>query len=159
MVLITSSTPASWPSSSPLRELLKMLVKSGNSEHESLNCSKVFIPSVFDNGSWQILEPIMFVEVTMPEEFHGTVIGQLNKRGGIITGTEGSEGWTTIYAEVPLNNMFGYAGELRSMTQGKGEFSMEYSRYSPCLPDVQEQLIRKYQEEMGILPDQKKKKN
>ncbi|XP_013134001.1 PREDICTED: elongation factor G, mitochondrial [Papilio polytes] len=121
--------------------------------------AKGAVKDVFDNGSWQILEPIMFVEVTTPEESHGTVIGQLNKRGGIITGTEGSEGWTTIYAEVPLNNMFGYAGELRSMTQGKGEFSMEYSRYSPCLPDVQENLIRKYQVEMGILPDQKKKKN
>ncbi|CAK1603455.1 unnamed protein product [Parnassius mnemosyne] len=121
--------------------------------------AKGAVKEVFENGSWQILEPIMFVEVTMPEEFHGTIVGQLNKRGGIVTGTEGSEGWTTIYAEVPLNNMFGYAGELRSMTQGKGEFSMEYSRYSPCLPDVQEQLIRKYQEEMGLLPDQKKKKN
>ncbi|CAG5056497.1 unnamed protein product [Parnassius apollo] len=121
--------------------------------------AKGAVKEVFEDGSWQILEPIMFVEVTMPEEFHGTIVGQLNKRGGIVTGTEGSEGWTTIYAEVPLNNMFGYAGELRSMTQGKGEFSMEYSRYSPCLPDVQEQLIRKYQEEMGLLPDQKKKKN
>ncbi|XP_026326868.1 elongation factor G, mitochondrial [Hyposmocoma kahamanoa] len=121
--------------------------------------AKGAVKDVFANGSWQVLEPIMFVEVTMPDEYHGTVIGQLNKRGGIITGTEGAEGWTTIYAEVPLNNMFGYAGELRSMTQGKGEFSMEYSRYSPCLPDVQEQLIRKYQEEMGLLPEQKKKKN
>ncbi|CAG9121464.1 hypothetical protein JYU34_002824 [Plutella xylostella] len=121
--------------------------------------AKGAVKEVFEMGSWQILEPIMFVEATMPEEFQGTVIGQLNKRGGIITGTEGVEGWTTVYAEVPLNNMFGYAGELRSMTQGKGEFSMEYSRYSPCLPDVQEQLIRKYQEEMGILPDKKKSKN
>ncbi|XP_045515545.1 elongation factor G, mitochondrial [Pieris brassicae] len=121
--------------------------------------AKGAVKEVFEEGAWQILEPIMFVEVTTPDEFHGTVIGQLNKRGGIITGTEGADGWTTLYAEVPLNNMFGYAGELRSMTQGKGEFSMEYSRYSPCLPDVQEQLIRKYQEEMGILPDQKKKKN
>lgn len=121
--------------------------------------AKGAVKEVFDTGAWQILEPIMFVEAVIPEEFHGTVIGQLNKRGGIITGTEGTEGWTTIYAEVPLNNMFGYAGELRSMTQGKGEFSMEYSRYSPCLPDVQEQLIRKYQEDMGILPDKKKSKN
>lgn len=121
--------------------------------------AKGAVKEVFEDGAWQILEPIMYVEVTMPDEFHGTVIGQLNKRGGIVTGTEGAEGWTTICAEVPLNNMFGYAGELRSMTQGKGEFSMEYSRYSPCLPDVQEQLIRKYQEEMGLLPDQKKKKN
>ncbi|CAH1645129.1 unnamed protein product [Spodoptera littoralis] len=121
--------------------------------------AKGAVKEVFDDGAWQILEPIMFVEVTLPEEFHGTVVGQLNKRGGIITGSEGTEGWTTIYAEVPLNNMFGYAGELRSMTQGKGEFSMEYSRYSPCLPDVQEKLIRKHQEDMGLLPDQKKKKN
>ncbi|XP_063617998.1 elongation factor G, mitochondrial [Cydia splendana] len=121
--------------------------------------AKGAVKDVFEEGAWQILEPIMYVEVTMPEEFHGTVIGQLNKRGGIITGNEGAEGWTTVYAEVPLNNMFGYAGELRSMTQGKGEFSMEYSRYSPCLPDVQEQLIRKYQEEMGIVPDKKKNKN
>lgn len=121
--------------------------------------AKGAVKEVFDDGAWQILEPIMFVEVVLPDEFHGTVIGQLNKRGGIITGTEGSEGWTTIYAEVPLNNMFGYAGELRSMTQGKGEFSMEYSRYSPCLPDVQEKLIRKHQEDMGLVPDQKKKKN
>ncbi|CAG9567469.1 unnamed protein product [Danaus chrysippus] len=121
--------------------------------------AKGAVKEVFEDGAWQILEPIMSVEAVMPDEFHGAVIGQLNKRGGIVTGTEGSEGWTTIYAEVPLNNMFGYAGELRSMTQGKGEFSMEYSRYSPCLPDVQEQLIRKYQEEMGLLPDQKKKKN
>ncbi|CAH2104960.1 unnamed protein product [Euphydryas editha] len=121
--------------------------------------AKGALKEVFQDGAWQILEPIMYVEVTMPDEFHGTVIGQLNKRGGIVTGTDGAEGWTTICAEVPLNNMFGYAGELRSMTQGKGEFSMEYSRYSPCLPDVQEQLIRKYQEEMGLLPEQKKKKN
>uniref|UniRef100_A0A1Q3FEM1 Elongation factor G, mitochondrial n=1 Tax=Culex tarsalis TaxID=7177 RepID=A0A1Q3FEM1_CULTA len=117
------------------------------------------IKSVFENGAWQILEPIMMVEVTAPEEFQGTVIGQLNKRHGIITGTEGSEGWFTIYAEVPLNDMFGYAGELRSSTQGKGEFSMEYSRYSPCMPDVQEQLVREYQATQGIVvPDKKQKK-
>lgn len=58
-------------------------------------------------------EPIMSVEVTCPDEFQGTVIGQLNKRHGIITGTDGSDGWFTVYAEVPLNDMFGYVGELR----------------------------------------------
>lgn len=71
------------------------------------------IKECFENGNWQILEPIMMVEVVMPEEFQGAVIGQLNKRCGIITGTDGTEGWFTVYAEVPLNNMFGYAGELR----------------------------------------------
>ncbi|XP_055599732.1 elongation factor G, mitochondrial-like [Uranotaenia lowii] len=116
------------------------------------------IKSVFENGSWQILEPIMMVEVTAPEEFQGTVIGQLNKRHGIITGTEGTEGWFTVYAEVPLNDMFGYAGELRSSTQGKGEFSMEYSRYSPCKPDLQEKLVHDYQVSQGLVVDKKQKK-
>ncbi|KAH8384271.1 elongation factor G, mitochondrial [Drosophila serrata] len=118
------------------------------------------IKEVFQNGSWQILEPIMLVEVTAPEEFQGAVMGHLSKRHGIITGTEGTEGWFTVYAEVPLNDMFGYAGELRSSTQGKGEFTMEYSRYSPCLPDIQEQIVRQYQESQGLAqPDKKKKKN
>lgn len=55
----------------------------------------------------------MYVEVVVPNECQGTIIGQLSKRHGIVTGQEGHEGWTTIYAEVPLNDMFGYAGELR----------------------------------------------
>lgn len=116
---------------------------------------------VFEKGAWQVLEPVMAVEVTAPDEFQGIVIGQLNKRHGIVTGSDGIEGWFTVYAEVPLNDMFGYAGELRSSTQGKGEFSMEYSRYSPCMPDVQLNLIEEYQRSMGILPDKlhKKKKN
>ncbi|KAH8328679.1 hypothetical protein KR067_013180 [Drosophila pandora] len=118
------------------------------------------IKEVFQNGNWQILEPIMLVEVTAPEEFQGAVMGHLSKRHGIITGTEGTEGWFTVYAEVPLNDMFGYAGELRSSTQGKGEFTMEYSRYSPCLPDVQDQIVRQYQESQGLgQADKKKRKN
>ena len=64
-------------------------------------------------GIWQLLEPIMSVEVVFPEEFQGQIMGQLIKRHGIIVNTDGYEGWTTIFAEVPLNDMFGYAGELR----------------------------------------------
>lgn len=117
------------------------------------------VREVFEKGSWQILEPIMFVEVTAPVEFQGAVMGQLNKRKGIVTGSEGTEGWFTVYAEVPLNEMFGYVGELRSTTQGKGEYTMEYSRYSPCQMDLQERLVQQYQESLGIFPDKKKKKN
>ncbi|EFX86606.1 hypothetical protein DAPPUDRAFT_312968 [Daphnia pulex] len=117
------------------------------------------VKEVYENGFWHILEPIMSVEITAPDEFQGTVIGQLNKRHGIITGTEGNDGWFTVYAEVPLNDMFGYSTEIRSTTQGKGEFSMEYSRYSPALPDVQNQVINKYRESIGIsTTDSKKKK-
>ncbi|XP_030763272.1 elongation factor G, mitochondrial-like [Sitophilus oryzae] len=119
------------------------------------------LKEVFEKGSWQILEPIMTVEINAPDEFQGAVMTQLNKRHGIITGVEGTEGWFTLHAEVPLNEMFGYVGELRSSTQGKGEYTMEYSRYTPCLPEVQEQLILNYQKATGQIQekDQKKKRN
>lgn len=62
--------------------------------------------------------------------------------------------------QVPLNNMFGFVGELRSVTQGKGEYSMEYSRYTPAFPEVQEEIIQQYQLSQGISQSaQKKKKN
>ncbi|KAK2576865.1 hypothetical protein KPH14_005494 [Odynerus spinipes] len=104
----------------------------------------------FTEGAWYILEPIMLVEITVPEEYQGVIIGHINKRRGIIVGTDSNDGWFVITAEVPLNNMFGYIKELRSTTEGKGEFSMEYSRYSPCVPETQEQLIREYQETLEL---------
>lgn len=115
------------------------------------------VRDVFENGSWIILEPIMLVEITGPDEFQGTIMGMINKKKGLIMGSDGSDNWFTMRAEVPLNEMFGFAGELRSMTQGKGEFSMEYSRYAPCLPEIQEKLIKEYQDLLN--PQQQKKKN
>lgn len=115
--------------------------------------------SAFENGNWQLLEPIMSVEVNAPDEFQGTVMTQLSKRHGIITGVDGIDGWFTLYAEVPLNDMFGYAGELRSSTQGKGEFTMEYSRYVPCLPEVQEKLVMEYQKATGQITEKDLKKS
>ncbi|XP_072389009.1 elongation factor G, mitochondrial [Diabrotica undecimpunctata] len=129
-----------------------------SSEHSFFLAAQGAIKDTFENGIWHVLEPIMAVEVTAPDEFQGAVIAQINKRHGIVTGTEGTEGWFTVHAEVPLNEMFGYAGELRSSTQGKGEFTMEYSRYSPCLPEVQEKLIMEYEKAMGIVSDKDKKK-
>jgi len=111
----------------------------------------------FQEATWQILEPIMMVEVSAPSEFQGSVISIINKRNGIMLDQDGSIDWFSIYAEVPLNNMFGFVGELRSQTQGKGEFSMEYSRYSPASPEVQDKLIQAYQEGQGISPPQEKK--
>ncbi|XP_076065985.1 mitochondrial translation elongation factor G 1 [Oratosquilla oratoria] len=101
----------------------------------------------YEDGTWQILEPIMSVEINAPEEFQGTVITHMNKRRGIIMGTDANEGWFTLYSEVPLNNMFGYSTELRSATQGKGEFAMEYSRYAPAPTELIDSLAEEYSNE------------
>lgn len=109
------------------------------------------IKQAYEEAAWQVLEPIMEVEAVVPSEFQGAVMGQFNKRSGIISGSEGTADWVTIYAEVPLNYMFGFAGELRSLTQGKGEFSMEYVRYSPTTPETQEKVVMNYLESTGQL--------
>ena len=92
-----------------------------------------------------ILEPIMKVEVESPEEFSGAVLGGLNKRRGMITGSRTRQGYAVVMAEVPLSEMFGYSNDLRSSTQGKAEFSMEFAKYAPVPRSVQEDLIKEYQ--------------
>ncbi|MGZ3657960.1 MAG: elongation factor G [Bdellovibrionota bacterium] len=93
-----------------------------------------------------ILEPIMKLEVQAPEEFQGSVMGQVNQRRGVIQGTSNMEGYVTIEALVPLVEMFGYSTDLRSATQGKGEFTMEFSVYQSVPRNVQDEMVKKYQE-------------
>lgn len=92
-----------------------------------------------------ILEPIMKVSITVPIEFQGAVMGTINKRKGLIIDTDTQDEFLMITADVPLNNMFGYSTELRSLTQGKGEFSMEYKTYAPVPGSTQQDLIAAYQ--------------
>ncbi|HVP62137.1 MAG TPA: elongation factor G [Myxococcaceae bacterium] len=96
-----------------------------------------------------ILEPIMKVEVQAPEEFQGSVVGQLNQRRGTILSTENREGYVVAVAEVPLNSMFGYSTDLRSATQGKGEFTMEFAKYAPVPRLEQEEMMKAYREKQA----------
>ena len=98
----------------------------------------------FAKAGAQILEPIMKVEIQTPTEFQGGVVGNVSQRRGSIVGTSEELGMTTITAEVPLSEMFGYATDLRSMTQGKAEFTMEFCKYLPVPKNIQEELIKKY---------------
>jgi len=94
-----------------------------------------------------VLEPIMKVGIEGPAEFHGSMVGTIMQRRGIIVGSEETEGFSKLEAEVPLAEMFGYSTTLRSATQGKAEFSMEFARYSNAPNNVTEELIKKYQQE------------
>jgi elongation factor G len=94
-----------------------------------------------------VLEPVMKVSVEGPTEFQGPIIGTLNQRRGTIMGMQEEESYATIDAEVPLSEMFGYSTTLRSSTQGKAEFTMEFSRYLPAPQSIVEELVKKHQEE------------
>ncbi|MBN21293.1 MAG: elongation factor G [Bdellovibrionaceae bacterium] len=100
----------------------------------------------YEKAGATILEPVMKLETSAPEEFQGTVMGQINQRRGVIQNSSSNEGFCVVEAEVPLSEMFGYATDLRSATQGKGEFSMEFARYNAVPRNVQEEMVKKYQE-------------
>ncbi|MGN0798487.1 MAG: elongation factor G [Christensenellales bacterium] len=88
-----------------------------------------------------LLEPIMKVSVELPDDYLGTVMGNLTSRRGVLQGTETQSGSVTINAEVPLSEMFGYATALRSSTQGRGNFNMEFSHYAEVPKSIAEKII------------------
>ena len=94
----------------------------------------------------QLIEPIMKVDVFTPDDHVGDVIGDLNRRRGMIKSQDAGTTGVRIKANVPLSEMFGYIGDLRTMTSGRGQFSMEFDHYSPCPKNVAEGVIKEVQE-------------
>ncbi len=94
----------------------------------------------------QLLEPIMEVDVFTPEDYMGDVIGDLNRRRGMIKSQSPNPTGVRIKADVPLSEMFGYIGDLRTMSSGRGQFSMSFSHYSPCPSNVAEEVIKEAKE-------------
>ncbi|ERP91944.1 elongation factor G [Marinobacter sp. ES-1] len=90
-----------------------------------------------------LLEPMMKVEVVTPEDYMGDVVGDLNRRRGLVQGMEDVPAGKTIRAEVPLSEMFGYATDLRSATQGRASYAMEFSRYMEAPSNIAEAIIKK----------------
>ena len=94
----------------------------------------------------QLMEPIMKVDVFVAEDYVGDVIGDLNRRRGMIKSQEPAATGVRIKADVPLSDMFGYIGDLRTMTSGRGQFSMEFEHYMPCPKNVAEEVIKEVRE-------------
>ena len=90
-----------------------------------------------------LLEPIMSVEVVTPEDYMGDVMGDLNRRRGLVQGMDDSPAGKVIRSEVPLSEMFGYATDVRSATQGRATFTMEFSRYAEVPATIAETIIKK----------------
>ena len=101
----------------------------------------------FERAKPVVLEPIMKVETEAPQEFQGAVVGMINQRRGMIVDTHTEDGSFIGVAEVPLSNMFGFATDLRSGTQGKGNFTMEFSKYAPLPASEQADMIKKHREQ------------
>ena len=97
-----------------------------------------------EKGAPKLLEPIMKVEVLTPDEYMGDVIGDLNSRRGQIQGTETRGNAQVVTAFVPLANMFGYINNLRSFSQGRAQFTMQYDHYDPVPQVVADEVIKKY---------------
>jgi elongation factor G len=100
----------------------------------------------YGKGKPVALEPLMLVSIEGPSEYQGDIIKTLMQRRGVIVGTTEDEGFVRVDANVPLAEMFGYATVLRSSTQGKAEFTMEFARYAPAPREVAEELVKEYVE-------------
>jgi elongation factor G len=117
-----------------------------SSEQAFKTASLMAFREAYEKAGPSVLEPIMKLESQAPEEFQGSVMGQINQRRGVIVNSATNEGYAVIEAEVPLSEMFGYSTDLRSATQGKGEFTMEFLKYSIVPRNVQEEMVKKHQE-------------
>lgn len=104
----------------------------------------------FQKAKPQILEPIMKVEISTPSEFQGNVFGSINQRRGIIVSSQEENNSFIVTAEVPLSEMFGYSTVLRSLTQGKAEFTMELSKYARVPNAISDELKKKHQEKKAL---------
>ena len=88
-----------------------------------------------------LLEPVMKVDITLPDEYQGDLLGKVNSQRGQVMGTDMTNGFSEIHAEIPLSEMFGYATDLRSRTQGRGDYSMKFSHYAPVPKSVGEKIM------------------
>jgi len=121
--------------------------------------AKYAAQDVYEMGKWQLLEPIMKLELCVPRENGPDVSSSLVKRRLVTTDTTDTGVYMYICGEVPLSDMFGFMTDLRMMTQGKGEYTMEYARYAPVPHSLAAQIIAKARaEQAAVVGDEQKKK-
>ena len=152
--LVTRVSNLQWKKVLRLKPVVRVRVCINDGSYHAVDSSDNAFQSAA-RGAWreayekagpQILEPIMKVSVEGPSEFQGNIIGTINQRRGMITGTTEEEGYVMLDAEVPLSEMFGYSTTLRSNTQGKAEFTMEFAKYAAVPRSVADELVKEHLE-------------
>lgn len=118
-----------------------------SSEHAFRNATIQAFRKAFRAAGPQVLEPLMKTVITAPNEFQGNIVGIMNKRNAVINDTEIGPEDFVLQADCSLNSMFGFSSQLRAASQGKGEFSMEFSHYAPAPPQLQKELVAKHEKE------------
>ena len=118
-----------------------------SSELAFKNATQQAFRKAFMSAQPQVLEPLMKTVITAPNEFQGNIVGLLNKRNAVINDTEIGPEDFTLTADCSLNAMFGFSSQLRAASQGKGEFTMEFSHYAPAPMQLQKELVAKYEKE------------
>lgn len=119
-----------------------------SSDHAFSLATQMAFRKTFPEAGGQVLEPLMKTTITAPNEFQGAILMLMNKRNAIVHDTDiGTEDFT-LTCDCSLNAMFGFSSQLRAATQGKGEFSMEFSHYAPAPPHLQKELVAKYEAEL-----------
>ena len=138
---------------------IKVVLQDGNShavdssDMAFMVASRSAFRQAYERAKPRILEPVMKVEVEGPTEFQGAVYRTLMQRRGNVLGSTEDSGFARVEAEVPLAEMFGYSTDLRSETQGKAEFTMEFSKYAPAPSEVTEELKKKYSGQVAAEED------
>jgi elongation factor G len=121
-----------------------------SSEFAFIEAARVCFRKLFLAGSPELLEPVMSVEVTTPEEYMGAVTGSVCSRRGRIECMEELHGQKVIRSMVPLSEMFGYSNDLRTMTSGRGNFSMHFERYEAVPFSISEEIVAKRREQNKV---------
>jgi elongation factor G len=124
-----------------------------SSDMAFMTASRMAFREAYTKARPQILEPVMRVSVEGPGEFQGAVYKSLMQRRGTVLGSTEDAGFARVDADVPLAEMFGYSTDLRSATQGKAEFTMEFSKYAPAPKEVSEELLKKYRDNAAAEED------
>jgi elongation factor G len=120
-----------------------------SSDMAFMTAARMAFRDAYKRAKPQILEPVMRVSVEGPGEFQGAFYKSLMQRRGTVLGSTEDAGFARVDADVPLAEMFGYSTDLRSATQGKAEFTMEFSKYAPAPKEVSEELLKKFRSKVS----------